>query len=95
MQRYDMRRDLIRSARGAIVDFDDLAEKAKQKPKEPPKTSEVKRAMQAPKPARRLRGNVVPVAVQEDASPAESAMITGTFKKKAADKKPAAESPIG
>jgi hypothetical protein len=85
-----MRRDLIRSARGVLVNFDDLAAKAAQKPKDPLKTNEVKIAVQQKKQQTKLRGNIVPQA--EEATPAESAMITATFKKKAADKKSTADS---
>lgn len=83
-----MRRDRILSARGEVVDFDALAEKAKQKIKEQPKTVEVKRAM-AEKVTKKKVNGFVPVIADEEATPAESAMIVSTFKKKGTDKKSA------
>lgn len=78
-----MRRDAIRSARGEVVDFDALIKGATTVPRrEIPKTAEVREAR-----ARRMNAYIVPTAeddgAPEEAPPADAAMITATFKKKA------------
>lgn len=71
-----MRRDIVRSARGQVVDFDALIASATA----PAKRESVKVREVAEK-KKKLNGYVVPEAAAEQA-PADAAMITTTFKRK-------------
>lgn len=77
-----MRRGLIKSARGEVVDFDDLIAKASQKPLNK-KTTEVKKKIKESTSKVKLRGHT-PQIPQEEKTPAEVTQITlpMTLKKK-------------
>lgn len=69
-----MRRGLIKSARGEVVDFDDLIAKASQKPLNK-KMTEVKKKIKESTSKVKLTGHT-PRAPQEEKSPAEATQIT-------------------
>ena len=84
-----MRKGLIRSARGDVVDFDDLIAKASQKPVNK-KTSEVaKKIKESSNSKSKISGAHIPKPPStEDSSPAEATMIVlpmQTSKKKKED----------
>jgi len=69
-----MRKGQIKSARGEIVDFDDLIAQASQKPVNK-KTTEVKKKIKETVLRGKLNG-YIPHAPEEEKSPAEVTQIT-------------------
>jgi hypothetical protein len=69
-----MRKGLIRSARGEVVDFDDLVAKASQKPVNKKTSEVVKKIKEAAKPKAKLSGHI-PKPSTDEKSPAEETMI--------------------
>ena len=85
-----MRRDNIKSARGEVVDFDSLIQKANTRSARSFKTDEVPQKIKEVQAKQKLSGHIPSAPIlEEEIVPADAAMIT--VKKK----KPTEEAPVG